>query len=335
MTPAEFSKSLLESARTLDVPAAGARTRALAQLGASIGGAAGAGAGAAGAATAGTKLGVLAWSLVAAAAVAAGAGSFALSRVTTDEPRRTSGAAVVADPAVASATRGAGVPPVQAPPAGSLRARTDDDATPGGEACTLHTLADAPPATCSHVGKIVPFELRNGCAADVDVFWVDYECHEVFHKRMAHGETWFRTTHDAHVWRIRDHATHALLKEYSAQRVPGAPEIKPDSPTRMLPDVVLRASDAAVLSDAPPAVCSGAGFASKFTVKNERDEQVVLMWVGLDCKEAFWQRIEPKHSQVVSGRDADAWRIRDARTGALLVDIAPDAPDTTTYITVP
>jgi hypothetical protein len=186
----------------------------------------------------------------------------------------------------------------------------------------------------------VPFDLRNTCAGDVDVFWVGYDCQEVFHHRLANGESWQQVTQDAHVWRVRDHASHALVKEVSAQRLPGAPDLTHvgEGPPRVLAEVVVHDVDASAAStteEKPPSVCSGMGAPSKTTIKNERDAQIVIMWVGLDCKEKYWERVEPKKTIVLKGRDGDAWRIRDAKTAQVLVDILPDAPDTTTYITVP
>jgi hypothetical protein len=93
--------------------------------------------------------------------------------------------------------------------------------------------------------------------------------------------------------------------------------------------------DASTGEEKAPPVCSGLGVPSKTTIKNARDAQIVIMWVGLDCKEKFWERVEPKKTIVLKGRDGDAWRIRDAKTAQVLVDVLPDAPDTTTYITVP
>lgn len=333
MTPEDFSKSLVRSAQTLDAPAAGARTRALAQLG-QLAGSAGA-AGAAGAASTvasgvvRSKLAVAAWSLAGVAAL--GAGGLALRHTPRERPRAVVEAPSAPAAAVVSAPRSG----VEAPPRAPAASAPDAAAEAPADVCAAHALPDGPPVTCSHRGKAAPFDLRNGCAGDVDVFWVDYDCHEVFHKRLGNGDSFQQVTQDAHVWRVRDHGTHALLKEFSVPRLPGAPDLSHKLPPRALADVVLRPTDAVIADEPVPSACSGAGLASKFTLKNERDDQVVIMWVGLDCKEKYWERLEPKHTRVINGRDSDAWRIRDARTGGLLLDIVPDAPDTTAYLTVP
>ena len=129
----------------------------------------------------------------------------------------------------------------------------------------------------------------------------------------------------------------ALLKEFAPMRVPGAPELVQAAPRRTLPDVVVHAQDK--VTEAPkeeaPTACSGYGQPTKFTLRNDRAEQVVLMWVGFDCEEKYHERLAPEQSLVVNGVDADAWRVRDAKTGAIVTDILPEVPDTVTYVTVP
>ncbi len=348
MTPAEFSKALLQSAKELDVPAAGAKARAVAHVASAAGAVGAAGAGAAGGgalaggAAAATKGGLVLWSLAAAAVVTAGVVGIALTREPAQPPAPVAaGASSGGAASVPAASMPDPVAPRGAAPA-VASSHEEATATPV-DACMMHPLSDGPPTSCSKKGKPVPFDLRNTCAGDVDVFWVGYDCQEVFHHRLANGESWKQVTQDAHVWRVRDHATHALVKEFSAQRLPGAPDLThlSDAPARVLADVVVHDVDASTASGAsateekPPSVCSGMGALSKTTIKNERDAQIVIMWVDLDCKEKYWERVEPKKAIVLKGRDGDAWRIRDAKTGQFLVDILPDAPDTTTYITLP
>jgi len=348
MTPAEFSKALLQSAKALDVPAAGAKARAVAHVASAVGvagaaGAAGAAAGGgaalAGGAAAASKGGLVMWSLVTAAVVTAGVVGIALSRESAEQ--RAPVAAGASSGGAASAPAASLVDPV-APRGAAPAVASNHEEAPAApvDACMMHPLADAPPTTCSKKGKPVLFDLRNTCAGDVDVFWVGYDCQEIFHQRLANGGSWQQVSQDAHVWRVRDHATHALVKEFSPQRVPGAPEVShaSEAAPRVLADVVVHDVDASIASateEKPPAVCSGMGARSKTTLKNDRDAQIVIMWVGLDCKEKYWDRVEPKKSIVLKGHDGDAWRIRDAKTGQVLTDILPDAPDTTTYITLP
>jgi hypothetical protein len=315
MSQDDFARSLVRSARLLDVPKDGAKARALEHLAttaaaAAAGAIAGvpaahAGASAATTATLSAKLGAATWSLVAAAAVAGAVGGYGVGRavsVPANEPR------VVA-------------------PSPRL------DPPPSLSSVVAQPASAVAPATCSRKGKPVPFSLENECGADVEVFWVDDKCEEVFHKRLAPGESWRQVSQDGHVWRVRDRATHALLKEFAPKRLPGAPELVREATRRVLPEVVVRPNEQA--KDEVPAACSGYGMPTKLTVRNERDEQVVLMWIGHDCEEKYHERIGPKQSLVVNGVDADAWRVRDARTGEVVTDIAPEVPDTLTYVTVP
>jgi hypothetical protein len=123
------------------------------------------------------------------------------------------------------------------------------------------------------------------------------------------------------------------VKEFVSARVPGAPDFERDAGAARLPDVVAREGDAP-LAEEKPIACSRMGPASTFTVKNERSDGLLIMWIDHDCREKFWRDVGPRSSQVVRGQEADAWRLRD-RTGALVADIVPAAPDTTTYISVP
>lgn len=322
----EFGKSLLDAARVRDVPAAGAKGRALDFVARAATTAATTAA--ASSAVAGAAKAKIAWALVAAAAFGGAAVGFGVSRA-TDPPAPIVVSRARDDGTSAPSVGVSRVGPPSAPP--PLASRDDAEVSPPRNACAA--LPDAPPARCSQTGRPVPISVRNGCAADADVFWVDGKCREIFHARLAPGESFERVTQDAHVWRVRDHATHALLKEFVPQRVPGAPELVRNAPRRALPDVVVRAGESA--KDGPPAACSSAGMPTKFALKNERDAQIVVMWIGLDCKEKYWQFVDPKGSIVVEGVDADAWRIRDATTGEVVTDIPPDVPDTTTYVTVP
>jgi hypothetical protein len=331
MTASEnFARSLVRSARTLDAPAAGAKERALEQLAsaaATTATAAGAASGTAAVAAAPVKLGALAWAVAAGIALA-GAGAYGVAHRTT-APQATSTATPV------SMTVEPASPPTRARSAPSMSAATNDEPAPAAtvNACLAAKLPESAPTTCSRPGKAVPFSIKNQCGADVDVFWVDDKCNEVFHTRLGQEQSWRRVSQSGHVWRIRDHATHALVKEFSPQRVPGAPELVHNAPRRTLPEVVVHANDRG--KEEPPTECSGYGLPSSFKLKNERDDQIVVMWIGQECEEKYHQRVGPKQTVVMNGVDADAWRIRDAKTGEVITDISPDVPDTSTYVTVP
>ena len=327
----DFASSLVRSARTLDVPADGAKSRALEGL-ASKALVATSAASAANvvATTVPAKLGLFAWSVAAAAAIVGGAGGYEVGRVTSPRVETS-----VVAPSTISPDRAPEPPRVVAPasPAPAILTHSEDAARPPVNACLSAPLVDKPPTTCSHTGKAVPISIKNACGGDVDVFWIDDKCEEVFHTRLAPEASWRRVTQDGHVWRIRDHASHALLKEFVPQRVPGAPELVHNAPRRTLPDVVVHANDEG--KEEAPLACSGAGLPTKLTIKNEHDSQIVVMWLSSECEEKYHARIEPKRSLVINGVDADAWRIRDAKTGAVITDVVPEIPDTTTYITVP
>jgi hypothetical protein len=326
----EFTDSLILAAKKLDVPADGAKARAIAHLGAGIvASTAGAGAGvAAVAASAPAKLGALAWTVAAAAAVLGTAAGYGVGR---------SASAPTAKPVVVEVQPDPPKPSARALPPPPRSERADEaPATPTAapvNACLANAIADAPPTTCSTAGKTVPIRVTNACGADVDVYWVDDKCEEVFHARLAQGESWRRMTFDHHVWRVRDHASHALLKEFTPQRVSGAPELVSKAPARVLPDVVVRGADRA--KEEAPASCSSEGLPTKFRLKNDRDTQVVLMWIDHECQEKYHARIAPHRSLVINGTDGDAWRIRDAKTGELVSDVVAETPDMTTYVTVP
>ena len=43
----------------------------------------------------------------------------------------------------------------------------------------------------------------NGCTADIELFWVSYECQETVYRRLAPREAYRQSTNVGHVWRAR------------------------------------------------------------------------------------------------------------------------------------
>src|SRR6185369_3237404 len=80
--------------------------------------------------------------------------------------------------------------------------------------CTDVSLPDAAPTVCSTPGEPLLLELVNTCGTEtLDVYWVNYQCKEVFYKELTPGETWTQSTFVSHPWRVREHQSHRLVKE--------------------------------------------------------------------------------------------------------------------------
>jgi hypothetical protein len=189
-------------------------------------------------------------------------------------------------------------------------------------------VPDYPPTVCSTKGRQEGMELVNSCGEAVDVYWVDYKCRESFVTRLAPGETMGQNTYDTHPWRVRDHATHRLIKEWVGPRLP-----EPSATPVQMPDIVIR--DGAMAPDRPAQVCSRASSAATLRFVNQRTSGVsVVFWVNEECTEELHERLEPGATMAVSTFDAHAWRVRD-ETGALLVDFVPESEDQTVYVSLP
>lgn len=330
MIPEDFSKALLRSARR-DGPLHDAKARTLAHVVRTVG---------VGGAT-GTAVGVtvFAHGVTSAKAIAAltlvaavaGTSGYVLARpsVSNNVPKSAAGSP---EPLAAKAI-GAG-PPSAPVAAESLRA-----APSASEACA--SMPEATPAKCSTPGgHTVTLALKSTCTTTtLDIFWVDYKCQEIFSGTLAPGETWHQETWDSHPFRLRDHATHRLVKELIAPQVAGAPDREQyeKGPPTKLPLVVIRDEDAP-LAEAPPPECTRfGGRAATLHVRNERKSggPIALVNIGLACEESaeVW-RVDPGETFDMPTSEGNAFRIRDA-SGALLADILPTSLDTTTYVTVP
>jgi hypothetical protein len=188
----------------------------------------------------------------------------------------------------------------------------------------------------------VTFAVKSACSeATLDLFWVDTSCQEVFRGLIPPGGTVWQDSWDTHVFRLRDHTTHRLVKEMLVARVEGARDRTAywKGPPTELPLVVVHEGDAP-MPESPPVECTrGGGRAALIHIKNERKSgPIALMQLDTDCKEDGWGRpprfIPPGTTVDVHTSEGHAFRLRDA-TGALLADLPPAMLDTTTYITVP
>ncbi|MDB4943254.1 MAG: beta domain [Labilithrix sp.] len=334
MIPENFSEALLRSGKT-DRPVPDAKVRAMATietaLSTSVSAAAGGNAAVLAAKTLTTAKVALAAAVVAGAAGLGG--GYELARTT--QPAVTVGEAR----AGASAPESAAVASV-APAAD----RTSAAVMAAAEAPPADVCAAAPttaPDKCSAttLGGSVTFALRTRCSErSLDVFWVDASCREVFRGIVAPGSTFWQDSWEGHVFRVRDHATHRLVNEISPARVDGAVDREKywKGARTELPLVVVHEGDDPIPESPVPECTRGGGRAAILHVRNDRKaEPVALMRIDFDCKETG------KPQMVAAGTAADVqcseghgFRIRDS-SGALLQDVIPTMPDTTTYLTIP
>lgn len=308
----EFARSLLDAGKR-EQPPAGTTSRVLQHVAS--------GRGASASAAAGVLVARGAWSAAAVAALAAAAGVVvflkqvpATHATTSSEPRLAT-AAPVASTASSNAT------PPRGSPAWKIATRTPTS-------CERVDLPDREPTVCSTKGSPEALEMVNTCSDDVDVFWVDFKCRESFVARVAPGQQFGQDTYDTHPWRVRDHASHRLIKEWVG---PAQPE-PPKDPVE-LPDIVIR--DGVRPPDHPPALCSRPSNKAKLRFVNERTSGVsVVFWVNFDCQEQLVWRIEPGATWSTDTFDAHPFRVRD-ETGKLLVDYLPNGLDQTVYVSLP
>lgn len=359
MTPSDFSKGLLRSAKG-DEPLPGAKTRAFAQVEVALASSLATATSSAStaqrggenmpssvapptvASAASTKLGTMlaVYTLVGGLAGGAlgGSAGYALGRHrATHEPVETSvvdrrGSEPVYEPAVPYRD----IPDDSTTDAAlSIAAPRSTAAEAPADVCA--SLPDLEPKECSRQkGKTVTFSLRSNCGVALDLFLVDETCREqfagiVFPQRPLLYDTW-----DSNVYRLRDRATHRLVKEFTVPRVDGAPDRIANwrGPRTQLPLVTVSESTA-VLPEAPPPSCLlGGGRAATLHVKNERANPIVVMALDSECRESGAWRVLPGDSFERDTSEGHAYRVRDW-AGALLLEIPPTTLDTTTYLTVP
>jgi hypothetical protein len=309
----QFARSLVDAGKT-EQPPAGATARAFGRL---AGGSA---------ATATSATGAFAWTggwtLSAVVVLAAAAGvALAVQRergptVSAETPATPTVAAP--EPSNPTPTSGPAAPAGASTPAALGR----------GSLCERVEVPDYVPTACSQAGRQESMQLVNTCGDAVDVFWVDFKCRESFVARLAPGETLNHMTYDTHPWRVRDHATRRLIKEWVGPRQP-----EPLAIPVHLADIVIR--DGASATDGTPQVCSHPSDRASLRFVNQRTSGVsVVFWVDDDCKEGVSQRLEPGATWTSSTFEAHPWRVRD-ETGALLVDFVPEGLDQTVYVALP
>lgn len=206
------------------------------------------------------------------------------------------------------------------------------------DVCRATTIISS--GTCSTRGKghSVTFALKSDCSdAVLDLFWVNESCKEIFRGTIAPSELHWHDSRDTHAFRLRDHETHQLVKEFVPAAIGGAPDRDQywKGPPTKLPPVTIHEGDLPI-AEAPPPVCMhGGGRAARLHVRNERkDGPVTVMRVDGDCKERVSAFVEPGKSHETRGSEGHPFRIRNV-SGALLLDILPTSEDTTTYLSVP
>jgi hypothetical protein len=304
----DFARSLLDAGKS-EQPPAGATARVLRRV--------------AGAGTATGSASVLAakgaWSVAAVATLAAAAGvAVFLEHGAPDTADRAPSTVATTTPTTAAS------PPSQTSQPSPARQAAARATT----ACERVDLPDHEPTVCSVPGHRERIEVVNTCADDVDLFWIDYKCRESFVGRVAPGQQLGQTTYDTHPWRVRDHATHRLVKEWVGPAQPEAPK----DPVE-LPEVAI--DDGSSAPEAPPSVCSRPGNGATLRVVDRRTSGVsTVFWVDFDCHEQVFRRLEPGETWVESTFDTHPWRVRD-ENGRLLVDFVPEGIDQTVYVSLP
>lgn len=98
-----------------------------------------------------------------------------------------------------------------------------DPSSSGGESstgevpltCADLVLPETGPVSCSTDAlDLVELAITNDCAGPaVDVYWVDYNCNEIFYARIQPGGSWGIPTFQTHPWRVRNVDTGALMRE--------------------------------------------------------------------------------------------------------------------------
>jgi hypothetical protein len=177
-------------------------------------------------------------------------------------------------------------------------------------------------------------EMVNARADGVaDVYLVDSECTEIFYTGLRPGEDLRRPSNSGDSWRVRDHATHRLLKDVPpSMPSTDAKVTRPNTDTtagKRLPARKASSKWEFVVTDRDRAVessgqCSEAGLSIDLTVVNDRADPVELFWVSYDCEEVRTSRIEPGQRWTHASEDARRWRVRDEKTHALLREFSPN-----------
>ena len=79
--------------------------------------------------------------------------------------------------------------------------------------------------------------------------------------------------------------------------------------------------------DRAPPLCSENGGVALVVAFNNRyaDKRVAVLWVDGNCNETEYARLDPGQTHIQNTFTLHAWRLRDADTGALILDWRPEA----------
>lgn len=335
MIPENFSKALLRSAKA-DSPLPDAKARAMTQMENVLSTAVNAAAAGNGAMVAAKTLTTA--KVAIAAAVMAGAvglgGGYELGRASPPPAKTVAERRAPANEPAPSLLASAAPAAHHAPAAAASAAEA-----PPADLCAAAAAIEPNKCSTPKPGSTVTFAVKTRCSeTSLDVFWVDESCHEVFRGIVAPGATFWQDSWEGHVFRLRDHATHRLVRELSPARVEGAVDREKywKGARTELPLVVVHEGDVPIPEAPVPECTRGGGRAAVLHVRNERKtEPIALMRVDFDCKETGKpQMIVPGATADVGCSEGHAFRVRDS-AGALLQDVVPTFLDTSTYITVP
>jgi hypothetical protein len=341
MSASEFSKSILRSSK-IDAPLPHAKTRALAHVeqamkaSTSIANAA--------ATTANTITTTKLALAIGATAIAAGSlgvgGGYALARL-SPRAQTTSTQSQAAAPSQTNLQSNATQPSIEshAPivPSTNSGAPASSAAPVAAVDVCKTTVGESTGKFSVSGGRAMTFALKSNCSQEeLDVFWVDLAGLEKYRGRLLPSELYWQDTWEGHVFRLRDHATHDLVKEISATPIDTAPDRLASwkGPPTEQPLVAI-GPDQKPIAEAPPTECAhGGSRAAVWHFQNERKDVIDLVSVDSQCRETGLRFIEPGKKYDVSVSEGHAFRIRDT-FGALLLDVPPTSLDTSTYLTVP
>jgi hypothetical protein len=342
MNGSEFSKSLLKSSK-IDAPLPNAKTRALAHVEQTL--RAGTTAANAVATTTNAITHAKLALAIGATAIAAGSlgvgGGYVLAHVTphTQAIAMQSQESISAPPTLVNGVVGPSMKPAftAAPPVTTAAPATSNEPAVAADSCK--SIDVEPTNKCSGPrGHTVTFAVTNSCSTTpLDFFWVDENCREIFRSIVSPGQLAWQDSWDGHVFRLRDHVTHKLVKEIAPTAIDGAPDRAKlwKGPPTELP-VVTIGEENKPIAETPPAECAhGGGRAAVWHFQNDRkNEPIAVTWVDSECHEGITRILEPGKKLEERLSEGHAFRIRDA-SGALLMDVPPSSLDTSTYLTAP
>jgi hypothetical protein len=104
---------------------------------------------------------------------------------------------------------------------GAVPETSDGAASETAQGCGA-AIAESTPTVCSTAGVThAELMVHNTCGAlTIEMFWVNYQCAEMTYGTVAPGQTFVNNSWVSHPWRLRDAATHALLREIPPLEAP-------------------------------------------------------------------------------------------------------------------